>query len=160
MKILLIAVLATFGFSAYASDGYEASNGLVYPFCGDNAIDPDNDGWGWENEASCKMDDAAAPVVTEPSKPSTYGKGPRRIRLRTAAGTGLVRCYYAYTSEKDDSNAYWSYVKIRPANAGFISNSLKFSHRSNSKSCARNKTILECSFTYDLEWCEDNVTVW
>lgn len=43
------------------------------PTCTENAIDPDGDGWGWENDASCKVD-PNIPVgggTTEPTDPPT-----------------------------------------------------------------------------------------
>ena len=30
-----------------------AVDGVLYPVCSNQAIDPENDGWGWENERTC-----------------------------------------------------------------------------------------------------------
>jgi hypothetical protein len=54
MKILLMS-LALMGANIPEQEGYISSNGNVYPWCTENAIDPDKDGWGWENESSCKV---------------------------------------------------------------------------------------------------------
>ena len=171
MKRLLILSLSLWGFNAMAA-GYTASNGTTYPWCTENAIDPDNDGWGWENEASCKV----AASTSAPQKSTTterqmhtpppsateivssYGKGQRRIRVRGNGHSAVVRCYSPYTSDEKDGTEYWAYVKVRLGPVRhYYSNSLKFSTRHASRSCARNATVVKCSFTYDLNWCEKNV---
>lgn len=40
------------GTSSTAGDGWLVS-GTCHPLCTDGSADPDGDGWGWENEASC-----------------------------------------------------------------------------------------------------------
>ena len=87
MRALLVVALSTFSLNALAYDGYLASNGVVYPWCTQNAVDPDNDGWGWENDQTCKVwKEMTQPEVTEETHIYEYGEGPRKIRLTTAEG--------------------------------------------------------------------------
>jgi len=39
----------------YPADSQQSYDKGSYPNCGSGAIDPDGDGWGWENNASCRM---------------------------------------------------------------------------------------------------------
>jgi hypothetical protein len=45
-------------------------SGRSFPYCTAAAIDPDGDGWGWENQASCKM-----AATSEPAGGATSGSG-------------------------------------------------------------------------------------
>lgn len=36
---------------------------VAAPVCGPNVIDPDGDGWGWENDSSCRVEVNDAPVI-------------------------------------------------------------------------------------------------
>ncbi len=37
-----------------------------YPYCTEKAIDPDGDGWGWENEQSCRVPPVCRSAVSDP----------------------------------------------------------------------------------------------
>ena len=43
------------------------------PSCASSASDPDGDGYGWENNATCLVDSRATPTPSTPSTPSTPG---------------------------------------------------------------------------------------
>jgi hypothetical protein len=45
-----------------------SSVSLAVEVCGANAVDPDNDGWGWENGASCRVT-----IVDRPEPPMCTG---------------------------------------------------------------------------------------
>lgn len=188
MKLRLTAILAMLPLSLSAADnGYKASNGIVYPWCGENAIDPDNDGWGWENEASCKV----APVAedTEPvkeegteedevSKPKPvlgidempknsngipvygegYGRGTIRVRGK---GVGIVRCNPIWgLSPQGDGFDSRAYVRIPSGKVGgWNYGTRKYVSEAATVTCARNKTIMKCAFEHSLSFCEDNVKV-
>lgn len=53
----------------------QSSLGPEYPdgarTCSPAAKDPDGDGWGWENNKSCRMPAVSTPVVTQPSNGAT-----------------------------------------------------------------------------------------
>ena len=174
MKLLLASMAMIFGLSAFAADGvYTAPNGDTYPWCTENAIDPDNDGWGWENEASCKVSAdtpvADAPEVEpKPEGPSergvddlpikngrpTYGEG------RTCggygvvgAGRGRVCCTGDFFHDDDDSWSRESTYVVRTPKRRYFADA-------GSPSCARNKAILHCAFENPLKLCEDNAKPW
>jgi hypothetical protein len=44
-------------------------NGDTFPYCASAASDPDKDGWGWENNVSCKVRQGATPPAPAPSVP-------------------------------------------------------------------------------------------
>ena len=180
MKILLVAALAAYGSYGLASDGYLASNGQVYPYCGENAIDPDNDGWGWENEASCKVADVADtqdPVEVEvPESPArgvdempknsrgypVYGEGYGKGYVGVLGkGRGQVRCNPVWAfSPQDDGWDYEAFVKIpRGTIGGWNYRVVKYHAEAASVSCARNKAIMLCAFENPLAFCEENVRV-
>ncbi len=163
MKSILVIALACFSWSLFAADGYKASNGQTYPWCTDQAIDPDNDGWGWENEASCKV----AEVVKEEPKEDvvngvdempksagglpTYGEGRTCGRFGVLGlGRGRVCCSGDFFAEDDEDEDTWV---IRTSKRRYFA-------EAGSDSCARNKVIMYCAFENPLAVCEANARSW
>lgn len=163
MKTILVFALTCFSMSLIAGDGYKASDGKTYPWCTDNAIDPDNDGWGWENEASCKVPgkvidkpaDEVANGVDEMPKGydglPVYGEGRTCGKYGVLGkGRGRVCCSGDFFAEDDDDEV--TYVARTPKGRYFA--------EAGSSSCARNKVIMRCAFENPLAICESNARKW
>ncbi|HET9239005.1 MAG TPA: carbohydrate-binding domain-containing protein [Oligoflexus sp.] len=64
-----------------------------YPFCTDKAIDPDGDGWGWENEKSCRVPTPCRSAASDPDGDGWGWENQRSCKVAarataTAAATG------------------------------------------------------------------------
>jgi hypothetical protein len=68
----------------------DLDNAKSYPFCTEKAIDPDGDGWGWENEKSCRV---PTPCQSAASDPDGDGWGWEKQRsckvMARASATGV-----------------------------------------------------------------------
>jgi hypothetical protein len=60
-------------------------NGKTFPYCGSAASDPDKDGWGWENNASCKVRQGARPPAPAASTPTPASPAPARQPANTSS---------------------------------------------------------------------------
>ena len=55
--------------SVVLQDGTQARTGVQTPFCERPNSDPDGDGWGWENQRTCRsIDDGAGSMTTQSGK--------------------------------------------------------------------------------------------
>lgn len=129
MKLLIALVVAAFSMGAFASEA------------GVNSL-PKNS--------------AGLPV---------YGEGSDSIRVGVVGkGRGLVLCDGDVFAEEDsngDKEGYKAFVRSEPTTGyfGWTRYTRLFASEAGSKSCARNKTVLMCSFENTLEFCEANVQV-
>ena len=166
LKKLIMILMVTSSVQALADDVYKSPNGETFPWCTENAIDPDNDGWGWENEASCKVGNVKGDG--DSNNPSdrgvdnlpivgglpTYGTGRTCGRYgHLGRGRGRVCCTgdFFYDDDDDWSREY-TYVARTEKRRYFAS--------AGSRSCARNKTVLACAFENPLAVCEASVQGW
>lgn len=53
-------------FACKRSQSSDLDNANSYPFCTEKAIDPDGDGWGWENEKSCRVPTPCRSAASDP----------------------------------------------------------------------------------------------
>ncbi|MEM9456177.1 MAG: carbohydrate-binding domain-containing protein, partial [Myxococcota bacterium] len=72
---------------APTSDGIEVG-GTCFAVCGAGAIDPDGDGWGWENDASCIVDGSAPAQSGEPCQIDGPGGGDPPVGDGPSPGCG------------------------------------------------------------------------
>lgn len=89
IAITLAATVATVSLTALDARADNASNG--FPYCANgSASDPDGDGWGWENNASCVVRGSAA----DPG-PATGSAAPVRVMPLGDSITGSPGCWRA-----------------------------------------------------------------
>ena len=165
MKIITLFIPILLAGSLFADDVYTSPNGETFPWCTENAIDPDNDGWGWENEASCKVREADGGNSGEASERGvddmprknglpTYGEGRTCGKYGVLGkGRGRVCCTGDFFYDDDD---HWSreYTYVARTAKG------RYFADAGSASCARNKVIMRCAFENPLVVCEASATNW
>lgn len=174
MKAILFVVGAMFSFNALAVDGYQTPSGKVYPWCTDKAIDPDNDGWGWENEASCKVPASQSkPVEDKDTKVwgigelpvdeygrRYYGDGPHQGNFTwKRSGRIRIHCHGDFFPDDDgfgDDDGCTAYVG--KTSGGWV-RYLKYSNTAGSCDCAKAKAIVACATENALAYCEENVAI-
>ena len=166
MKLSILSLILLSNL-ALGADGYQASNGQIYPWCTENAIDPDQDGWGWENESSCKVKDTLEqnddPISgNSPSELGVddmpkgydglpeYGEGRNSIVVGyLGRGRGRVYCNGEVFADEEDN---YTAVVSTPLGRYFAD--------AGSANCAKNKAIMYCAFQNPLKVCEENVRPW
>lgn len=87
-------------------------DGVAHPFCSSSRFDPDGDGWGWENSASCKVAD---------SNPSETTTG--------SSNTTSVEGAYCSSAESDPDGDGWGWennssCKVNPDTSGTTDSSI------------------------------------
>jgi lysophospholipase L1-like esterase len=126
----LVAALAggtTTTTTSSTSSGGTASNG--YPYCANgSASDPDGDGWGWENSASCvvrgsKADPGSATstttsTTTTRTTTTTATTSTTSTTSRTTSGGGSGACSAAYTVANAWAGGFVANVTVTAGTAG------------------------------------------
>jgi hypothetical protein len=89
-----------------------------------------------------------------------YGKGSTSGKYGwVGIGRGRVYCKGDFFADDDDSERTAGIRVPKTQAYGWKINTLKYSAEAGSASCARNKTILICTFENPLEYCKANVVV-
>ena len=170
MRIFTLVMLSMISQYAIGADLYTAGSGETYPWCGENASDDDNDGWGWENEASCKVPaktykNADGEVIGVSQLPVDemgrryYGTGPFAGNY-TWKKSGRVRIYCKGDFFHDDDDDWGEACTAYVGKTGGFVKYLKYSADAGSCDCAKAKAIVGCVTENSLDYCEANVAVW
>lgn len=64
-RLLAACIMFSF-FACKSTKTSELDSTKSYPFCSEKAIDPDGDGWGWENEKSCRVPTPCQSAASDP----------------------------------------------------------------------------------------------
>lgn len=89
-----------------------------------------------------------------------YGEGSESGKFGwVGIGRGRVYCSGDFFAEEEDDE-HTAGIRVPASKAwGWTVNTLKYSAKAGSASCARNKTIMICTFENPLKYCESNVVV-
>jgi hypothetical protein len=84
---LLVSCMLSSFFACKNKSSSELDSTKSYPFCSEKAIDPDGDGWGWENEKSCRVPPACRSAASDPDGDGWGWENQRscKVMVRAAA---------------------------------------------------------------------------